>query len=255
MSARSIQMKLSDYVAAFLAEQGVRYAFIVSGGASIHLLHSLAARDDIEPICPHHEQGGAMAADGYARVTGKIGCAIGTSGPGATNLITGIAGAWFDSIPIIFITGQVATYRMKGDTGVRQMGFQETDILPMVAPITKYAAQIQDPMDIAYELEKAAHIAISGRQGPVVIDIPDDLQRTLIDTETLRHFDPTTDSSESIKSVTDSEVDRVINLLKRAERPVLILGWGIRLSGATGDALNAIRTFGVPVLLSWAPKT
>lgn len=254
MSALPIQMKLSDYVAAFLAKQGIRYVFIVSGGASIHLLHSLAARNDIQPICPHHEQGGAMAADGYARATGKIGCAIGTSGPGATNLITGIAGAWFDSVPLIFITGQVATYRMKGDTGVRQMGFQETDILPMIAPITKYAAQINDPLDIAYELEKAVHIAFSDRPGPVLIDIPDDLQRNVIDTETLRHFDPPENRPNGINSVTDEEIDCVINLLNCSERPVLILGWGIRLAGATEDALRAVRRLGVPVLPSWGAK-
>src|SRR5271156_5505865 len=107
-------IKLSDYVADFLAKQGIKHAFVVSGGASIHLLHSLANHPDIEPICPHHEQAGAFAADGYARTTGGLGCAIGTSGPGATNMITGIAGAWFDSVPVIFITGQCATYRQKG---------------------------------------------------------------------------------------------------------------------------------------------
>jgi acetolactate synthase I/II/III large subunit len=254
MNSRPTEMKLSDYVAAFLAKQEIRYVFIVSGGASIHLLHSLAARNDIQPICPHHEQGGAMAADGYARVTGKIGCAIATSGPGATNLITGIAGAWFDSVPIIFVTGQVATYRMKGDTGVRQMGFQETDFLPMVAPITKYAAQINNPLDIAYELEKAVHVALSQRPGPVVIDIPDDLQRQVIDTEALQHFDPADLQPNITNSVAEEDIERLINLLTHSERPVLILGWGVRLAGATDDALKAVHMLGVPVLPSWGAK-
>ncbi len=188
MMQPSKRMKLSDFVAAFLASKGIRHAFIISGGASIHLLHSISDQVDIAAICPHHEQAAAMSADAYARVTGGLGCAIGTSGPGATNMITGIAGAWFDSVPVIYISGQVATYRMKKDTGVRQLGFQETDILPMVEPITKYAVMIKDPAQIAYELEKATYIAISGRPGPVLIDIPDDLQRLIIDVESLQHF-------------------------------------------------------------------
>lgn len=247
-------MKLSDYVVSFLAQRGIKHAFVISGGASIHLLHSLASQKDIEPICPHHEQAGAMAADAYSRVTGGLGCAIATSGPGATNLITGIAGAWFDSIPVMFITGQVATYRMKGDTGVRQMGFQETDILPMVAPITKYAAQVVDPSRVAYELEKAAHIALSGRPGPVLIDIPDDLQRGSIDVGALAHFYPAELQPDTTGVPSGEDVEAVFDLLAQAERPVLILGWGIRLAGATREALQVARGLGIPVLTSWAAK-
>ncbi|WP_448951172.1 thiamine pyrophosphate-binding protein [Labrys neptuniae] len=254
MSKLSNQMKLSDYVARFLAERGIRHAFIVSGGASIHLLHSLAGRTDIEPICPHHEQAGAMAAEAYARVTGGLGCAIGTSGPGATNLITGIAGAWFDSVPTIFITGQVATYRMKGDTGVRQMGFQETEILPMVDPITKYAASIRDPLDIAYALEKAVYLATSGRPGPVILDIPDDLQRQIIDLDALRHFDIAELAADTVEEPSSEDIDTLLQLLREAERPVFVLGWGIRLAGAIKEALQAVRGFGVPVLPSWGAK-
>lgn len=254
MNDTNNQMKLSDYVAGFLAGVGITHAFIVSGGASIHIHHSLADRADITAICPHHEQAGAMAADAYARVTGRLGCAVGTSGPGATNMITGIAGAWFDSVPVIFITGQVATYRMKGDTGVRQMGFQETDILPMVEPITKYAVLISDPLQIAYELEKAAHIAMSGRPGPVVIDIPDDLQRAMIDISSLRHFQPPLEISAENSSSDLSQIDALLDLLAKAERPILVLGWGIRIAKAADIARKVVDALGVPVLTTWAVK-
>ena len=251
MNTSSNQMKLSDYVASFLANLGIRHAFIISGGASIHLLHSLHDRPDIEAICPHHEQAAAMSADGYARVIGRPGCAIGTSGPGATNMITGIAGAWFDSIPVIYISGQVATYRMKGKTGIRQMGFQETDILPMVAPITKYAVQITDPAYIAYELEKAVYIATEGRQGPVLIDIPDDLQRQHLNPEKLIHFVPPV---AQLVTPSTQEIDTLLRLVKAAERPVLITGWGVRLAGAVNLIRSVAEKLSLPVLTSWAAK-
>lgn len=253
MAEKSNRMKLSDYVAAFLAGAGMRHAFIVSGGASLHILHSLAHRTDIAPICPHHEQAAAMSADGYARTTGGLGCAIGTSGPGATNMLTGIAGAWFDSVPTIFITGQVATYRMRGDTGVRQMGFQETDILSMVAPITKYAVQITRAHDIAYELEKAVHIALSGRPGPVLLDIPDDLQRQMIDPDGLLHYAPAP-AANSEHDALDAQIDALLDMARKAERPVFVLGWGIRLAGAVDAAREVVERLGVPVLTSWGAK-
>jgi len=244
-------MKLSDYVADFLARQGIRHAFIISGGASIHLLHSIAAHKDIEHICPHHEQAAAMAADGYARTTGGLGCAIGTSGPGAMNMITGIGGAWFDSVPCLFITGQVTTFRMKGDTGVRQLGFQETEIIPMVLPITKYAVQVRDARQIRYELEKAVHIARSGRPGPVVVDIPDDLQRSSIDERDLPGFVPPPDETPRPRT---SEIDQVLALLRSARRPVLVLGWGVRLAGAVEKARELVGRLGIPVLTSWGAR-
>lgn len=247
-----MQQKLSDYVADFLAGRGIRHAFVVSGGASIHILHSLHDRPGIEPVCPHHEQSGAMAADGYARVTGGLGCAVGTSGPGATNMITGIAGAWFDSIPVIYLTGQVTTFRLKGDTGVRQFGFQETEIIPMVAPITKYATQLRDPAKIRYELEKAVHIAKSGRPGPVLIDIPDDLQRGMIETDNLEGF--AADSGEQKPAPSADTVEKILEMLRGAERPVIVFGHGIRLSGGVADAQALAELVNVPVLTTWGAK-
>ena len=183
-------MKLSDYIAQFLAEKGIRHAFVVSGGASLHLIHSLNDTPGIEFICTQHEQAGAMAADAYARVTGNLGAAMATSGPGATNMITGVCCAYYDSVPVIYITGQVSTFRMKGDTGVRQIGFQETDTLEMYKPITKYAVLVTDPARIRYELEKACHIATCGRPGPVVIDVPDNIQREDIDPNLWHSVEP-----------------------------------------------------------------
>ena len=246
-----MQMKLSDYVASFLADLGIKHAFVVSGGASIHLLHSLNTIEGIEPICPHHEQSGAMAADAYARVSG-FGCAMGTSGPGATNLITGVAGAWFDSIPVLYLTGQVTTFRLKGDTGVRQYGFQETEILPMVEPITKYSVQLRDPLKIRYELEKSVHIAKSGRSGPVLMDIPDDLQRQVIDVSNLEPFIAPELNLET--QISDGDLDFILSQMADAERPVMVWGSGIRLSGAVLKARQVLDLIEVPVLTTWGAK-
>lgn len=242
-------MKLSDYVAEFLVSQGVRHAFVVIGGASLHLIDSIARTPGIEYICPQHEQAGAMAADAYSRATGNLGVAIATSGPGATNLITGIACSYFDSVPVLYLTGQVTTFRLKGDTGVRQMGFQETEIVDMVKPITKYAVMIRDPKKIKYELEKAVYIAKSGRPGPVLVDIPDDLQRMDIDVSDLESFIP--EKLEKRLSVSSSDLYRVMEVIKQSKRPVIIIGWGVRLAKAEAEAEYLINQLKIPVLLTW----
>lgn len=132
-------MKLSDYISRFLVSQGIKHAFVITGGASVHMIDSLAKNPDIDYICAQHEQASAMMADAYSRVTGNLGVAISTSGPGATNMITGVCCAYYDSVPVLYLTGQVATFRLKGDRGIRQLGFQETDTVDMFRPITKYA--------------------------------------------------------------------------------------------------------------------
>ncbi len=249
-------IKVADYIANFIAEQGIRHVFAITGGASIHMIHAIAARNDVSYICPHHEQGGAMAADAYARVTGGLGCAIATSGPGATNLITGIACSWFDSVPVLFLTGQVARFRFRGNTGVRQMGFQETDIVSMVKPITKYATLVSRAEDLPGELEKAVVIARSGRPGPVLIDIPDDLQRETVDPiamESARRSAQVKCSNLFVQTpkVTSEEVAAAIDLIRAAKRPVLVLGSGVRLAGAVPDVLRLIKRMGMPVCPSW----
>ena len=171
-------MKLSDAVARFLA-QHLRHVFVVSGGASLHLIHGIAECPGIDYICPHHEQAAGFAADAYARLHG-LGCAMATSGPGATNLITPIATSFYDSVPVIYVTGQVTTGRMTGSSGVRQTGFQETPIVEMVRPVTKFAETLMQPERILEMLATALDRARSGRPGPVLVDIPDDLQRAEI---------------------------------------------------------------------------
>lgn len=171
-------MKLSDVVAKFLARH-VRHVFVVSGGASLHLIHSIAECDGIDYICPHHEQAAGFAADAYARLHG-VGCAIATSGPGATNLITPIAASFYDSVPVLYITGQVTTGRMTGSSGVRQTGFQETPIVDMVRPVCKFATTVMQPEHILDVLQTALAISRTNRPGPVLVDIPDDLQRANI---------------------------------------------------------------------------
>lgn len=169
-------MKLSDAVAQFLARQGVRHVFAVSGGASLHLIHSIAETEGVDFVCPHHEQSAGFAADAYARLTG-LGCAIATSGPGATNLVTPIATSYYDSVPVLYICGQVTTGRMTGSSGVRQTGFQETPIVEMVRGVTKFAETLMQPERVVNMLAAAVAMAKEGRPGPVLVDIPDDLQR------------------------------------------------------------------------------
>ncbi|MDD5108734.1 MAG: thiamine pyrophosphate-binding protein [Candidatus Omnitrophica bacterium] len=242
-------MKLSDYVAKFLVGQGIKHVFVITGGASAHLIDSIAKTPGIKYICPQHEQAGAMAADAYARVTGKLGVAIATSGPGATNMLTGVCCSFYDSIPTLYITGQVSTFRSKGNAGIRQLGFQETDVTAIFRPITKYAVRIRDPKEIRYEFEKAVHIAHSGRPGPVLIDIPDNLQRMDVQPRLLKPFIPEDGRNDSRRL--DSQVIKCIDLLRHAKRPVVILGWGINLSGAEKEVLKFVEKSGLPVAPTW----
>ncbi len=176
-------IKVSDYVTEFLYELGIKYVFVLQGGAVTHLIDSIAKKKNgIEYVAMQHEQAAAIAADSYSRNHG-IGVAMATSGPGATNLITGIASAYYDSIPVLYITGNVASFRQSEKFNVRQYGFQENNIVDMVKSITKYAVRIESPKDIIIELNKALEIAKTGRPGPVLIDIPDDFQRINITKE------------------------------------------------------------------------
>lgn len=243
-------MTLADYVARFLAARGVRHVFAISGGASLHLIHAVARTPGIDFVCPQHEQAGAMAADAYARVTRGLGAAIATSGPGATNMITGCCGAWYDSVPVVFITGQVSTFRLKRDLGVRQLGFQETDVVAMYQPITKYAAQLADPKRIRFELEKAVHLATTGRPGPVLLDIPDDLQRVDVDPDALPGFTPAPPPPPDPRL--PQRAAEVRRLLAAAERPVLVLGWGVRVAGGEAAARAVVDALGAPVVCTWA---
>ncbi|MEE9910679.1 MAG: thiamine pyrophosphate-binding protein [Deltaproteobacteria bacterium] len=246
-------MKLSDFVIDFLAEKGIRHAFVVTGGASVHLIDSVAKNPIMAYICPQHEQAGAMMADGYARVTGNMALAISTSGPGATNMLTGICGAYYDSIPVLCLTGQVSTFRLKKDMGIRQLGSQETDVVDIFRPVVKYAVRIEDASQIQFELEKACHIATSGRPGPVLIDLPDNLQRADIAIGELSTYSAAPKQEWPDRDL-DHRIDQCIELIKNSQRPVLILGWGIRLSKAESEICALIDKLRVPVLPTWAMR-
>lgn len=219
-------MKLSDYVIEFLAESNVRCIFEVIGGAITHLVDSTYDRKDITCVVTHHEQAAAFAAEAYSRVTSNIGISMATSGPGATNLITGIGSAFFDSIPCLYITGQVNTYEYKFSKDMRQLGFQETDIVSIVKPITKYAFMITEPNSIKYQLQKAIFLAKSGRPGPVLIDIPMNIQRTQINPDELPDFYRSEEYKTEYKpnNNTNYKIDVILDLIKKSERPVVLIG-------------------------------
>ncbi len=246
------EIKLSDYVSTFIADHGVKTVFAISGGASLHLIHSINDNKRLSYVCTHHEQGAAMAADGYSRSSSNIGVVISTSGPGATNLITGICCSYYDSVPLIVLTGQVSTFRMTGSLGVRQIGFQETPITKIVEPITKYSTQILDPKKIKFELEKALFYAFNERPGPVLIDIPDNLQRELIDPRRLEGFRHKIQLRPKNKFFATKEVKNVFfDILKDSKRPVLIAGWGIHLSQTEKEFLDFAEFLGIPIALTW----
>ena len=245
--------KVSDYILDFLVSQGVKDVFLITGGAIAFIIDAFHGRKDIRYICVAHEQAGAMMAEAYSRMGPGYAAAMVTSGPGATNLITGICCAWFDSIPAIFISGQVNTYEQKGKSKVRQVGFQETEIVDVVKPITKYATQLDKAENIRYELEKATYIAKSGRPGPVLLDIPMNFQRTEINPRKLRKFVPPTkkeylDSGKKLQA----KIRKTLPEIKKAKRPVFLVGGGIRLSGALNEAEKLARTTGFPVVSSWS---
>ena len=240
-------MKLSDYVIDFLVSKDVTHVFEVAGGSITHLLDSLYDRKDIQTVCMHHEQSASFAAEGYARISGKPGVAMATSGPGATNMVTGIGSCFFDSVPALFITGQVNTYEFKFDRPVRQVGFQETDIIKIVKPIVKDALLVTDEAKIRYELERLFDVACNGRPGPVLIDLPMNIQRADITPAEQEAYDRThVESGE----VSDDAIDKVFTLIEHSQRPVLLIGGGVRLSGATGELYSFSQKTGIPIVSS-----
>ena len=239
-------MKISDYVINTLAAEGVTHIFEVCGGAISHLLDSLYGRSDIRTVSMHHEMAAAIAAEGYSRASENIGVAMATSGPGATNLITGIGSCYFDSISCLFITGQVNTYEYKFSKPVRQIGFQETDIVNIVKTIVKYAVLVKDPQDTQELLEKSIIIAKTGRPGPVLIDLPLNIQRSIIE--------PSTHSINKFHSNSVIPDEKIINniksLMKNSLRPLILAGGGVRSSKATKELFDFAHTTGIPVVVS-----
>jgi len=241
-------VKLSDYVIDSLASQGVTHIFEICGGAIAHLLDSLYGRTDITTVSMHHEMAAAIAAEGYARAGGNIGVAMATSGPGATNLITGIGSCFFDSIPCLFLTGQVNTYEYKFDRPVRQIGFQETDIVTVVKPIVKKSHFVHDENDIRTMLEESFDLAKSGRPGPVLIDIPLNIQRADIDISHLRPYTKKTELPENQLSL--ECMNEIRTCMQSSARPVILVGGGVRASHACDELFRFAHVTGMPVVSS-----
>jgi len=246
-------MKISDYVINFLLEKKIDKVFGYIGGAVAHIYHSIDTNDNIEVINCIHEQGASFAAEGYSRITGKSGVTFATSGPGATNLITSIGSCYFDSVPTLFITGQVNTYEYKYDKPVRQIGFQETDIVSIVKPIVKYAVMVDKIENIRYELEKAYYISQHGRKGPVLVDIPMDVQRNEADIDSLKSFFDSEEYQEfNIKS--NYNIYEAIDMLNSSKRPIVLIGGGVRISNAQYELLDFLKKYNLPVVYSLMGK-
>jgi acetolactate synthase-1/2/3 large subunit len=243
-------IKLSDYVIDFIADGGIKHIFMLSGGGCMHLVDSAGRCNKIQYVCNLHEQACIIAADAYGQYTNNIGAALVTTGPGGTNAITGVAGAWIDSTPLLVISGQVKTSDLMSKYSVRQMGVQEVDIISMVKTITKYAITVTEPNEIRYHLEKALYLAKTGRPGPVWLDIPLDIQANMIDEHRLEGFIPE-EKHEKNKALLKEEIVKIIEVLNKAERPVILGGNGIRLAKAEKDFLRLIEILKVPVLTTW----
>lgn len=246
-------VKLSDWVARRLVEHGVSHVFMITGGGAMHLNHSLGTDPALRCRFMHHEQSLAIAAEAYYRLTNRLAVVNVTSGPGGTNAITGVYGAFVDSIGMLVVSGQVKTETTVAATGLdlRQYGDQELDIAKLVRPITKYAVMVTDPSTIRYHLEKALHLATEGRPGPCWIDIPLDVQAAQIDPDTLASFDPDELDEPWRRTDVAKAAAEILAHLSQAQRPVVFAGSGVRLSGAHDAFIRLVERLGVPVVTGW----
>jgi len=240
-------MQISDYIINFLEQKGVRHAFLLVGGGAMYMNNSLGKSGKISYTACLHEQAAGIAAEAYARVTNTPGVLMVTSGPGATNAVTPVTAAWIESTPMFVLSGQVKRADMINGQGIRQMGIQETDIVSMVKTVTKYAVVVDDPAKIKYHLERAWAEATTGRPGPVWLDVPLDVQAWQIEESTLEGYD----AGYVHPKVSQDEIAAIIEMLQKAERPCVLLGNGIRLSGALGQVDEFINRLGIPVFTSW----
>ena len=245
-------MNLSDYVLSFLIKKKVKRVFLITGGAISFMVDAFSRNKKIKYISVAHEQGAAMMADSYSRLGPNFSCTMVTSGPGATNLLTGIACSYFDSIPSLHICGQVNTYEQqssnKSTQKVRQVGFQETDIVNISKPITKFSYKVTNPNEIKYILEKSYHIATTGRPGPVLLDIPMDLQRKLINPKKLRSFQANKNKKNNFKK----KLNFIIKKIKNANKPVIILGGGIKYAKSESILKKILKKFSLPIVTTWS---
>jgi acetolactate synthase-1/2/3 large subunit len=243
-------MRVADYVAKFIFDHGVKDVFMLSGGGIMHLTDGLACNKDLNVYCLHHEQAASMAIDTYARTTGNFAVGYFTTGPGATNALTGLAGAWLDSSPCLFISGQSKTsqcvYTADID-GLRQIGVQEINIVPVVQSLTKYCVFVDDPNDMRFHLEKAFYLAKHGRPGPVWLDIPLDVQGAMIDPDKMKEFVP----ESKQKGIPKDDINRAVRLIEEAKRPVILAGQGIRIAGAIPELLAFADTYQIPIVTTF----
>ncbi len=242
-------MRLADYVIKFLEEKKIKTVFTVSGGGSIFLCDALHKSKKVNYVSCHHEQAVSFAAESYSRINNKPGAAIITTGPGGTNCTTGVACCWIDSVPTIFISGQVYLNQTIGNSGLRQVGVQEFDIVSMVKSSTKYAVIVKDPNQIKYHLEKAYHLSADGRPGPVWIDIPANIQNAKIDPKLLVGFKEK--KRKKNYSNIDSKIKKVANLISSSQRPILHLGQGVKISEGQNFLRKLINKSKIPFALTW----
>lgn len=238
--------KLSDYVFEFLEKKGIGHVFLLPGGGAMHLVDSIG-KSNMEYICCQHEQAASIAAESYGQHTNNTGVCLTTSGPGASNAITGVTAGWIDSTPMFIISGQAKRSDLVGDTGVRQIGSQEIQIIDMVKPVTKYAVQVMEPEQIRYHMERAYYEATSGRKGPVWLSIPLDVQAAMIEPDRLKGYTPETKNKNDILQ----EVIKIVELLKSAKKPVILAGNGIQLSNGAQSFYNLLELLHIPVLTTW----
>ena len=252
-----MRIRLADYIANFLTERGVTDVFSVVGGGAMHLNDALGHKEGLKVTYNHHEQACAIAAEAYARINNKIAAVCVTTGPGGTNAITGVACGWLDSIPMFIISGQVrydttARYALQfTETPLRAMGDQEYDIVKSVEPMSKYATMVEDPKQIRYILEKAWHLATTGRPGPVWIDVPVNFQGMYIETDELVGYDTAEDDAKLPPEVSQDVIDTVIEKIKHAKRPVFHAGYGIRLAGAYEVFREVAEKLNIPIVTYW----
>ena len=242
-------MRLADYVVQFLEQKKINTVFTVSGGGSIFLCDALYKAKKLKYISCHHEQAVSFAAESYARSSNSTGCALVTTGPGGTNAVTGVTSSWIDSVPVIFISGQVFLNQTIGNSGLRQVGVQEFDIVNMVKSITKYAVIIRKPNEIKYHLEKAYNICTEGRPGPVWIDIPADIQNAEIDLKKLINYKPAVKIKKS--SILDKKIKKIAKLFLKYNRPMFHIGHGVKISKGQKYIRKIVDKYKIPFALTW----
>jgi len=246
-------IKVSDFIFQYLVEKyGIKHCFLVSGGGAMHLNDSIGHTKGLEYICNHHEQASAIAGEGYYRACGKLAVTCVTTGPGGTNAITGVLGQYLDSIPGLYISGQIKTSTYKHTypyLNLRQLGDQEADIVSMVTPITKYAKTIYNPLDVKYELDKAIAIALDGRPGPVWLDVPLDVQGAMVDETKFKEFDSAMEMIDPVKhALVDEQVKQLVDKIKTAKSPVIYVGNGVRLAKREKEFITMVDKLNIPVV-------